>query len=414
MKIKYSVNVLLILFLIGFTGCNDDDNQNGADQLPATARAFIDNRLSGCAILNIEEVDDNGNESNEKYVVTLSNDIVATFSSLGYWRRIESGSELPEKVQGELLYDGAKKVKAKYPSRTINKMYFLPFFQKVVLNDDTGLIVYSDNSSKIKIGVDMHDKLAMNQKIYDFVRYYYAESGVPRRTYEFFREDESDGSGYRFYVNGKAASYFDKDGNWYYADGGGYSIYGNMYQQILPQELRDIVENKYKGTSSSVHRIIYHGAYYQVLLKTVVGGTSPFFILYDTTTKAEMEPPTQTVFDFMKTYLRDPNPALTFTATITLDSVKDIIYEFTGLLDDAKVMVMYMGLNGHMYGMSLKGTEIPRKVLDYLPSKVKEFVEKNISAEDVIVSVINGMNDEYYILFKHSGKVDFDKDGNII
>jgi hypothetical protein len=414
MKTKCLAGILLLLFITGLTGCSDDDNQNNKDRLPETARAFIDSRLPGYSILNIEEVDDNGNESNEKYVVTLSNDITATFSSLGYWRRIESKSELPEKVQDELSYDGAKKVKEKYPSKTINKMYSLLYFYKVILNDDTNLIVYTDNGSEMKIVVGMHDKLSMNKKIYDFVKLNYVRLDTSGRTFEFFQEDENDGSNYRFYMNDGANACFDKDGDWYYADGGRYSIYKEMYQRILPQEVRDIIENKYIGTSSSVCRIIHYETYYKVLLKMGVASTSPFFILYDTTTKTEIEPPTQAVLDFLQTYMGEPNPDMALTSVIKPNPVKNTIYEFTGSINNTKVVVMSVGLDGHMYGITLNGTEIPRKILDYLPAKVKEYVDANISSTDIIISVANGVNDEYYIQFKSGGRLVYDKDGNIV
>jgi len=417
MKQKRQFYLLAILSVAFFAACSDDDDEKQKDKLPETARTFIESRLDGYSILNVEEVDDNGNESNEKYVVTLSNDIIVSFSSFGYWRRIESSSELPELLQQEISYDGAKKVKDKYPSKTINKMYFLPYFYKVVLNDDTSLILYNDSGTEIKVGVDKYGELGMNKKIYDFIVLYYARPGTPNRTYEFFQEEESDGSGFRLYVSDGQLAYFDKDGEWYYASGGSSRIYEKMYQSILPQELRDIIENEYKGTSASVHRIIYHQTYYRVLLRIGTASTAPFFILYDIASKSEVEPPTQAVLDFLNTYVGEPNKDMVLSSTINPDP-KKIIYTFNGLIGTAKVMTMYMDIDGHVYGITLNGSEIPRKILDYLPVKVKEYVIKNKSSDEIIVSVANGINGEYSILFRKNGAsssvVLFDKDGNVL
>lgn len=412
MKTKCLISILLVLFLISFTACNDDNKRHDM-YLPQTAHAFIESRLPGYDILDVEEVDDLGNESNEKYIVTLSKDITITFSSLGYWRRIESTSELPEKVQDELSYDGAKKVKAKYPSKTIKKMYFLPYFYKVVLNDDTSLIVYTDNGSDMKVGMDIYSSLMMYKDIYEFVKLFYSQPGMPGRKYEFFQEDEIDGSNYRFYVNDGASAYFDKDGNWYYVDGGGNSIYKKMYQYILPQELRDIIENKYKHTDSSVLRIVHHDTYYQVVLKMATTGSSTFSILYDTTTQSEVEPPVDTVLDFLKTYVGEPDPDMTLTSVLIPNGIKKVIYEFTGSVNNTKIMVLSFGIDGRMHSIALSGKEIPRKILDYLPEKVKEYIEENIPSTDIIVSVVNGMNNEYYIQFKNSGRLSYDKDSGL-
>ena len=409
---KLAFYLFTIVTIILFSACSDNDEKTEKNRLPETARAFIDNRLDGYSILNIEEVDDKGNESNEKYIVTLTNDLTVSFSSMGYWRRIESSSELPEKLQQEIAYDGAEKVKAKYPSKTINKMYFLPYFYKVVLDDDTSLIVYTDNGTDMKVGADMHGKLAMNKKIYDFLLAHYATPGLIQ-TYEFFQEEESDGSGYRFYLSNGQNAYFDKEGDWYYLDGSPYHLPENIYNTLLPQELRDIIENKYKGNSASIHRIIYHKTYYQVLLKMGNASTAPFFVVYDTASQTEMEPPQQAMLDFLNNYIEEPNKGMTFTSKVIL-STKEAVYEFTGTLNGSKLVSIRMTYDGRMCSIILHGTEIPKKVLDYLPAAIKQYVEENIPATEAIVFVNNGFNDEYFIQFKSGARVKYDKEGNIL
>jgi len=410
---KFKFLLFAIVTVAFFTACSDDDDdKKEKNRLPETARAFIESRLPGYSILSISEVDDKGDEGNEKYVATLTNDIVISFSSMGYWRRIESSSELPEKVQDELSYNGADKVKEKYPSKTINKMYFLPYFRKVVLNDDTSLIVYTDNGTNMKVGIDLHGDLRVNQKIYDFLTSYYATPGSGL-TYEFFQEDEVDGSGYRFFVSNGQKAYFDKDGEWYYSDGASSSVPGKMYAGVLPQELRSIIENKYKGSATSVHRIIFHKTYYQVLLKIDSASPAAFFILYDMATKAEIEPPIQTMIDFLKTYVYEGEyyPDMIFTYKIKEDH-KKAVYQFLGSQGSTEIVAITMGLDGRMYSVTLNGAGISRKILDYLPTKVKVYVEENVSSEDKIISVVNGVGDEYYIQF-YSGRLIFDKDGNV-
>jgi len=47
-----------------------------------------------------------------------------------------------------------------------------------------------------------------------------------------------------------------------------------------------------------------------------------------------------------------------------------------------------------------------------LPIKVKEYAEKNYADKEIMI-VMNGLGDEFYILYKDGSRLYFDKDGNV-
>jgi len=315
MKLKSIFLFLAVALLTSFISCSsDDDGGDGLDykKLPQTARAFIESRLPGYDVLNIQQVDDKGDEGNEKYVVTMSSDITLSFSSLGFWRRMESNSELPELLQREISYDGAARVIERYPSATINKIYFVMYGYKVVLNNDTHVAVYTDNGTEMKVGIDKKGDVNINQNIHDFIVAYLNYSGLPPITYYMIEEDPVDGQGYRLGISDGVRIFFDKDGNWKYIDKLSKGLGIKMYEGLLPLELRSIIEDKYSGNAQVTRQVLRTNGYYYVVLSETVSH-APVAIMYDSTTKKEIEASIQSATDFLDEYTDIRTVNITFS-----------------------------------------------------------------------------------------------------
>ncbi len=415
MKQTLKFILLAVLSITLLSACSDDDDDNnGKNYLPETARAFLQTRLPGYEILKIEKVDDQGNESNEMYVVTLSNDITISFSSLGYWRRIESNKELPELVRKELYLDGNQEVKNKYPSNTINKMYFLPYLYKVTLDNGVSLLLYNDDGKNMRVGVDMtSDVIKLPENARNFLTSYYSESAKNQWFY-ILKEDERDGDGYRFGLANATKVYFDAIGNWYYVGGSSWSLSDKHYRSLIPDHIRTLLEEKYKAGSSTTFTVVKYDIYYKVLIKLPPSSNSPQWILYDDFNKKEVEAPEPAVLSFLKSYIGEPEEKMVLTSTISESAIKEAIFKFTGKTNGTEVMSIYTDVYGQMRLIHLAGSEVPRKVLDYLPANVKSFVNINIPATDPIMEVANGLNGQYYVFFKSHLRLKYDAQGNIL
>lgn len=409
MQTKCFVNILLTLSIISFAGCSDDDKHNSKERLPETAQAFIESRLPGYKILNIEEVDDKEDEINEKYIVTFSDDILVSFSSLGYWRRIKSSSELPELIQEVIPFGGAAVIKETFPITTINEINFTLYGCQVVPNNGLPIAFYDIGSSN-KFGLDLTKEVySWPENATEFLKAYYIEP-LKYQVFYFIQENEDDGSEYCFGTSGGGKVNFDKEGNWYSCDRGSWNIPNRMYKELLPQEMRNIIETKYKSGASSTYGIMHRNTYYQAMLKQASGNY--IWVMFDTTTNQEVKVPEETILDFLKTYVGEPAKDTNFNTRIVGDT-KQVVFQITGEISGVNVLTMHTDTTGKMLSFNLNGSVIPDKILTYLPVKVQEYAEENYAGKEIML-VMNGLGGEYYILYKKSPPLYFDKEGNVI
>lgn len=414
MKVKCLVAILLVLFITGLTGCSDDDNQNKKDRLPETARAFIESRLSGYDILNIKEVDDKGDQINEKYIITFSNDLLVSFSSLGYWRRIKSSSQLPELLLNEIPFGGVAEVKKTYPIATINEINYALYGYQAIMSIGSPIAFY-DISSSNKFGVDLtEEKSLWPDKIEEFFNVYYADEFNRNQPFFFIKEKDNAESEYRFGTSSETKVHFDKKGNWYNYEGGSTSLTNTLYEALLPQEMRDIIEQKYSSGANRIYAVLRHENYSQAVFKQTKNSTA-IYILFNADTNQEVETPDENTLYFLKMYVGEPSENTDFGIRMMSDSdnTKQFVFQITGSIADKKVLTMYTNMVGKVLQLDLSGSAIPNKILDYLPTKVKEYAEKKHTGKE-IMTVVNGLRNEYYILYKEGSRLYFDKEGNVI
>lgn len=416
MKTRSIFGILLVVLLtIGFVGCNDDDNRHGKGGLPQTARAFIDSRLPGYTVLKVDQVDDRGDEMNEKYIVAMSGNIVLSFSSLGFWRRIESASELPQLLL-ELLPDGSvEAVKAKHPSNTIRMIHFKLYGCMVALSDDTQLAFYDvfSSFSSNKFGLDLTKSPLSWPETSRNLLLANGYGGIAQRNPHYFiRECEEDGSGYRFSAN-QAIVYFDKTGEWYYADGGSFSVPSGI-SDVLPEQSRQFLSEEYRlGTGKIIAAIVRNEGYFLVKISNANGNDkSSNYHIFCSQTGLEIKAPEQAVRDFVKNYMGEPNGELELQSEIVFDTKQDI-YHFEGTINGRTVINIYTDRNGRMLMLDMAGSVIPNTVLSYLPEKVKEYAESHY-AEGQIIAIVNGFNNEYLVVYKNNVRIPFDKDSNVV
>lgn len=413
MKTKSLFGIILIFSTINFIGCKDEDDQLGKGSLPQTAQAFINSHLPDHSVLNVVKTDDNGDELNEKYIVTMSGDIILSFSSMGFWRRIESTSELPQLIQEILLPGrGDIAVKAKYPTETIHMIHFKYYGIVATLSDGSKLAFY-DMIGSDKFGLDLTNnpsswpETSRNLLISnDYTRI------AQNNPFYFIKESEEDGSGYRFNTY-KSTVFFDKEGEWYYADGEDFSVPPGI-SGFLPEQSMQVLIDKYGlNTGKIITALVRDEAYYQVKVTLHDGQSkSSNWYLFNPGTGLEMNAPEQAVCDFMKNYIGEPFSEMELQSEIAIN-VKQVINHFKGKINGTFVMEMYVDRNGNMLSLNLAGSIIPDKVLTYLPEKVQEHAKTYYAGKQIII-IMNGLGNEYVIRYKDNSQLYFDKDGNIV
>lgn len=409
LKQKAAFFLSVVVAALLFYACSGDDEPTGKGKLPETARVFIESRLPGYTILRIDEVDDKGDEMNEKYIVSLPDDITVTFSSLGFWRRLESTGELPRLLQEVLSYGGADAVKAAYPSRSIRMIHFKYYGCMAVLDDGTKLAFYDITRSNT-FGTDLTDTpLLWPEASRDLIRRYYMEEARNNPCY-FIQEGEKDGVGYRFSTT-QSTVCFDKTGDWYAVDGGSFSIPSGI-AGVLPESSNTLLIDQYGlGKGRIITALVRHEAYYLVLL-TNEYNRSPFgWLMFDKQTGLQIEAPKQKAIDFLKEYVGDPSDKMEFESEIKTDS-KHTAFCLRGIVDNKVVLVMYMDIDGKMLSLSLQGATIPHTVLSYLPVAVKEYAEANYGNRE-IQTVVNGLDGMYFIQYAGNFRFYFNQDGNV-
>jgi|GEM_PF-5747745 hypothetical protein len=406
MKAKSLFTLFLIILLFSFISCSDDDDQNDKNRLPDTAQAFIESRLPGYQILNIKDVDDKGDEMNERYIVTFSNDISVSFSSWGFWRHIKSSSELPELLLEVLPFNGAAEVRNTYPAVTINEINFTLYGYQAVTSIGIPIAFYDTNYSST-FGLDLTKEQSLwPQGAIEFISYF--KSG--EQPFFFIKEKDANDSEYRFGNSNGVKVHFDKKGNWYNYEGGGKPIANKLlYEALLPEEMREAIEQQYEGGASRIYAILRYDNYYQVSLKR--SGNDLVSVLLDADTNQEVEPRTDAILDFLNTYGGEPAEDLVVSMKMVADT-RQVVFHYTGKVDGANVFTLYTDVEDKVLYIDLNGTVIPDKVLTYLPTKVKEYAEKNHVGKE-IMTVMNGLGDEFYILYKGGSRLYFDKDGNV-
>ena len=264
----------------------------------------------------------------------------------------------------------------------------------------------------MKVGEIINYGSSWPAKIKSFVGLYFGQS-FDTNSYYFFQEDESDGSGYRFIVSDGATVYFNKDGEWIEVKGNK-SVNSNVYTNLLPQEMRYILETKYTGGAGSTSVISRRDNYYMAMFDSKdPAAYNPIWLLYDADAKKEIEAPAQSVMDFLNDYVAKPDENMVLKIVTIVRRQKEFYYHFSGEMNNKLIMNMFTTIDGTMAAFNLAGDEIPRTALDYLPTKVKEFVDKNIPAQDKMMEISNGINDLYSVYFKASGRITFDKDWNV-
>lgn len=405
MKAKFTLIMLSAMFILSVTSC-DDDNKYGKRDLPEAAQGFIDFHLAGYKILDIAIVDNVEDEMNEKYIVLFSNDILVSFSSLGYWRRIESNTELPELLQSVLPYDAAAVYKEKFPVVTINKIIWTLYGCKVIPSIGLSAAFYDIGTSN-KFGVDITDEKSYQpQLVSSFISAYY-EYFTDRQDYYIIQESEEDGSGFRFELSDGQKAYFDKDGHWYYCS----SKYPSdeMYEVLLPPRMFEIIKQDYGYSSNRVCEVLRDDTYYQA--KIEMGNGMYNWVLFDIAADKEVETPHAAVLDFLTTYVGVPIYEITYHMVLEF-YYGQLVRKIEGNWKKDTRLIMYTDAVGKMLCFHLHGESIPNKILTYLPEKVKEYLE-TCNAADSIKIVCNGLHGEYFIVCSDV-RINFDKEWNYV
>lgn len=410
MKKKCLTGLLLALFIVGFTGCNDDDDKHNKGKLPGSAQTFIETLLKGYDILDVKEVDDKGDELNEKYIVTFSDDVLVSFSSMGYWRRIKSNSELPESLLELIPFGGAAELKKTYPIVTINEINHKLYGYQAVMSNGVPAAFYDIDSSNT-FGLDITDEKSLwPNRIEDFLGMYHAEYNKNQSFY-LIKDKDAGESKYRFGTSDGTKVHFDKQGDWYNYEKGSDPLRLALYEACLPQVVRDVIEQTYKGSASGVHAMLRHDNYFQAVFKHSKNSEA-VYLLFDIVTNEPVEALNESTRDFLKTYVGEPSEGTTFNIRMLTDS-EQIIFRIEGGANGAGAITLFTDTSRRMLQLSLNGAVIPKKILDYLPEKVKKQAEENYADKD-IMGVINGLAGVYCILYKDGSRLDFDKDGNVV
>lgn len=398
MKTRYVQSIILIFIIAGFFACEADDGKTITKRdLPDLTRSFIEFNLSEYKILNIKDLKPSGDEL-EKYEVTFSNNLVIVFNILGYWWKIDSQEELPEKLQNLLVTDEIAAFKESYPEAVMTGLYNVDYGKKIKLSDGTMLAVYTDYNSVV-VGEDLTrvpemlpDKinLFMDTYYYGLDPKYAIHANINgKEMYKICSSMKADKSLFYFY--------FDKDGNWHSVECSRHAVPNELYQ-TLPQAVREYMEKEYKN--ASVYGIARYDTYYQLNL------ANNKYVLVDSE-QGESIIPTDVVLHFIKTHFSEDN---NLSMNITMDREPDFISYHFAIHVDGFEIDMHTDVNGVWHTLTVLGKPIPQSIFDTLPLGIKTYIAQ---LPDARVSGIKKEAGKYLV---RVGNVTFlfDSEGNKI
>ena len=383
MKRLNTLTALMLTFLMSFTACiNNEDQDKSEDRLPSLANSFLKEKLPGYKIKEISETSNN----NEKYIVTLNDNVIVVFNYEGYWQTITWSQELTSLLARFIGTTCATQLKEYHPNATITKLSVKSYGCRADAgNDGNFALEFVKDAGNNNVaytytykGIDITDTPEkLPEAVTNFVNKHY--NGI-QADYIIIIDIKKDDE---YLINLSDKTFLTMSADTKVLDVYNYTTkLPSSMIQLIPQALVAYVGEK--DPPLDIHGIKINEGLHTVLCKTRSGNT--FSYAYIDSDIGIYEYPENAFKEFLNTYIRP--------AGIEVNSTENAInkapaygvfnFVFTGYKGNSATVNAEFNKDGEWVSVFLYGAAIPDALLESLPEKIDDYIKEKYPNNKVI------------------------------